>query len=284
MRVEWNRTKTIFIIVFLILDIFLAFQYFDKRSNNQFPILEKSTLQEDMKADHISYGNLSKETSKGSSISAQKRVFKQSEIKSLKGQKPKALMNTAKENALTEIEMEFETPIALPKADRETKAREIVNEEIIDGNKYKLWKVDKSGKQIVFFQTYNGNYIFQDRQNDDNTEMGEVVLYLNNKNEVVSYKQSMLQDIKEVKTESLISAVGAVEALYYPDYLKKYSKIKSAELGYFTQYPLASAQIFVPVWRIEVERKTDDKTIHEEFIVDARDGALLQSQEKKEKS
>lgn len=61
---EWNRTKTIFIIVFLILDIFLAFQYFDKRSNNQFPILEKSTLQEDMKADHISYGNLSKETSK----------------------------------------------------------------------------------------------------------------------------------------------------------------------------------------------------------------------------
>ncbi|MED1219837.1 two-component system regulatory protein YycI [Bacillus paralicheniformis] len=281
---EWNRTKTIFIIVFLILDIFLAFQYFDKRSNNQFPILEKSTLQEDMKADHISYGNLSKETSKGSSISAQKRVFKQSEIKSLKGQKPKALMNTAKENALTEIEMEFETPIALSKADMETKAREIVNEEIIDGNKYKLWKVDKSGKQIVFFQTYNGNYIFQDRQNDDNTEMGEIVLYLNNKNEVVSYKQSMLQDIKEVKTESLISAVGAVEALYYPDYLKKYSKIKSAELGYFTQYPLASAQIFVPVWRIEVERKTDDKTIHEEFIVDARDGALLQSQEKKEKS
>ncbi|MED1127815.1 two-component system regulatory protein YycI [Bacillus paralicheniformis] len=281
---EWNRTKTIFIIVFLILDIFLAFQYFDKRSNNQFPILEKSTLQEDMKADHISYGNLSKETSKGSSISAQKRVFKQSEIKSLKGQKPKALMNTAKENALTEIEMEFETPIALPKADMGTKAREIVNEEIIDGNKYKLWKVDKSGKQIVFFQTYNGNYIFQDRQNDDNTEMGEIVLYLNNKNEVVSYKQSMLQDIKEVKTESLISAVGAVEALYYPDYLKKYSKIKSAELGYFTQYPLASAQIFVPVWRIEVERKTDDKTIHEEFIVDARDGALLQSQEKKEKS
>ncbi|MER1290877.1 two-component system regulatory protein YycI, partial [Bacillus sp. C1(2022)] len=257
---EWNRTKTIFIIVFLILDIFLAFQYFDKRSNNQFPILEKSTLQEDMKADHISYGNLSKETSKGSSISAQKRVFKQSEIKSLKGQKPKALMNTAKENALTEIEMEFETPIALPKTDMKTKAREIVNEEIIDGNKYKLWKVDKSGKQIVFFQTYNGNYIFQDRQNDDNNEMGEVVLYLNNKNEVVSYKQSMLQDIKEVKTENLISAVGAVEALYYPDYLKKYSKIKSAELGYFTQYPLASAQIFVPVWRIEVERKTDDKT------------------------
>ncbi|MCY7779017.1 two-component system regulatory protein YycI [Bacillus haynesii] len=281
---EWNRTKTIFIIVFLILDIFLAFQYFDKRSNNQFPILEKSTLQEDMKADHISYGNLSKETSKGSSISAQKRIFKQSEIKSLKGQKPKALMNTTKESALTEIEMEFETPIALPKTDMKTKAREIVNEEIIDGSKYKLWKVDKTGKQIVFFQTYNGNYIFQDRQNDDNNEMGEVVLYLNNKNEVVSYKQSMLQDIKEVKTENLISAVGAVEALYYPDYLKKYSKIKSAELGYFTQYPLASAQIFVPVWRIEVERKTDDKTIHEEFIVDARDGALLQSQEKKEKS
>ncbi|MDI3410467.1 hypothetical protein QKW52_09300 [Bacillus sonorensis] len=71
---EWNRTKTIFIIVFLILDIFLAFQYLDKRRINQFPILEKSTLQEDMKADHITYNNLSKESQKGSSISAQKSI------------------------------------------------------------------------------------------------------------------------------------------------------------------------------------------------------------------
>ncbi|MGN9867263.1 two-component system regulatory protein YycI [Bacillus swezeyi] len=281
---EWNRTKTIFIIVFLILDIFLAFQYFDKRRINQFPILEKSTLQEDMKADHISYSNLSKESSKGSSISAQKRVFKESEIKSLKGQKPKPLMNMSKGDPVTEIKMEFDKPIALPKTDIMTKAREIVNQEIIDGSKYKFWKIDKAQNQIIFFQTYNGNYIFQDRQNNANNEMGEVVLYFNDKNEVVSYKQSMLQEIKEVKTENLISAVGAVEALYYPDYLKKYSKIKSAELGYFTQYPLASAQIFVPVWRIEVQRKTDDKTIHEEFIVDARDGAVLQTQEKKEKS
>ncbi|WP_307893005.1 two-component system regulatory protein YycI [Bacillus swezeyi] len=281
---EWNRTKTIFIIVFLILDIFLAFQYFDKRRINQFPILEKSTLQEDMKADHISYGNLSKESSKGSSISAQKRIFKESEIKSLKGQKPKPLMNMSKGDPVTEIKMEFDNPIALPKTDIKTKAREIVNQEIIDGSKYKFWKIDKAQNQIIFFQTYNGNYIFQDRQNNANNEMGEVVLYFNDKNEVVSYKQSMLQEIKEVKTENLISAVGAVEALYYPDYLKKYSKIKSAELGYFTQYPLASAQIFVPVWRIEIQRKTDDKTIHEEFIVDARDGAVLQTQEKKEKS
>ncbi|KAA6447219.1 two-component system regulatory protein YycI [Bacillus swezeyi] len=281
---EWNRTKTIFIIVFLILDIFLAFQYFDKRRINEFPILEKSTLQEDMKADHISYSNLSKESSKGSSISAQKRIFKESEIKSLKGQKPKPLMNMSKGDPVTEIKMEFDKPIALPKTDIMTKAREIVNQEIIDGSKYKFWKIDKAQNQIIFFQTYNGNYIFQDRQNNANNEMGEVVLYFNDKNEVVSYKQSMLQEIKEVKTENLISAVGAVEALYYPDYLKKYSKIKSAELGYFTQYPLASAQIFVPVWRIEVQRKTDDKTIHEEFIVDARDGAVLQTQEKKEKS
>ncbi|MDR4215688.1 transcriptional regulator, partial [Bacillus paralicheniformis] len=72
--------------------------------------------------------------------------------------------------------------------------------------------------------------------------------------------------------------------LYYPDYLKKYSKIKSAGLGYFSQYPLESAQIFVPVWRIEVECKTDVKTIREEFSVDARDGALLQSHEKKVES
>lgn len=279
---EWNRTKTIFIIVFLILDIFLAFQYFDKRTKNQFPILEKSTLQEDMKADHITYDSLSKESQKGASISAQKKVFKTSEIKSLKGQKP--LVDMSKGDSLTEIDMGFEEPILLPKEDMETKAREIVNEQLLDGSKYRLWKIDKSQKQIIFFQTYKGDYIFQNQKDNAANEIGEVVLFYNDKNEVVKYKQSMLKEIKEVKTENLISAVGAVEALYYPDFLKPNSKIKTAEIGYYTQYPLASAQIFVPVWRIEVQRKSDIGAIYEEFIIDARDGAVLQSQETKEKS
>lgn len=30
---EWNKTKTIFIIAFLILDIFLGYQFFEKRSS-----------------------------------------------------------------------------------------------------------------------------------------------------------------------------------------------------------------------------------------------------------
>ncbi|MDA7025085.1 two-component system regulatory protein YycI [Bacillus sp. CLL-7-23] len=280
---DWNRTQTIFIVVFLVLDIFLAIQYFLKHENNQFTVLEKSSFEEDMKTDHISYGGLSKESQTGSSISAQKRIFKQSEINSLKGQKP---LDLPKKEPLTEIEITFEKPIPI-KTDLETTAKEIVNNQVIDGSKYKLWKVDQLKNRIIFFQAYKGKFIFQDQKESANNDMGEVVLFLNKNNEFVSYKQSMLQKIKEVKTENLISAVGAVEALYYhPDYLKPNSKIKNAELGYYTQYPLASAQIFVPVWRIEVQRGTKEKDnlMYEEFIVDARDGAVLQSKDKKEKS
>ncbi|MDI3410468.1 two-component system regulatory protein YycI [Bacillus sonorensis] len=135
-------------------------------------------------------------------------------------------MDTSKSDSLTEIKMAFSEPIPLPKTDMETKAREIVNQQVINGSKYKLWRVDKSQKQIIFFQTYKGDYIFQDQNDNANNEIGEVVLFYNDKNEVVRYKQSMLKEIKEVKTENLISAVGAVEALYYPDYLKPNSKVK----------------------------------------------------------
>lgn len=38
---EWNKTKTIFILAFLVLDIFLGFQYFEKRSTDHFAIIEK---------------------------------------------------------------------------------------------------------------------------------------------------------------------------------------------------------------------------------------------------
>lgn len=37
---EWNKTKTIFILAF-VLDIFLGFQYFEKRSTDHFAIIEK---------------------------------------------------------------------------------------------------------------------------------------------------------------------------------------------------------------------------------------------------
>ncbi|MDI5787668.1 two-component system regulatory protein YycI [Bacillus licheniformis] len=104
-----------------------------------------------------------------------------------------------------------------------------MNEEIIDGNKYKLWKVDKSGNRSFSSKPIMG-ITFSGPANDDNNEMGEVVLYLNNKTKSCLISSQCCRILKK-SNGNLISAVGAVEALYYPDYLKKYSKLNQPSLA-----------------------------------------------------
>ncbi|MCY8535514.1 two-component system regulatory protein YycI, partial [Bacillus vallismortis] len=160
----------------------------------------------------------------------------------------------------------------------EDDAEALVSSKIQDGEKYKLWKVDKSQKEIIFFQTYEGHYIYQ--QTDTSSNMiGQVILRLNDKNEVVSYDQTTLDTFKQIQKESLITEMDAVELLYYQNQLKEYSTIKSVKFGYVAQYPLTSTQVLAPVWRITVEydKKVngEKKTVQEYFTVNALESTIL---------
>ncbi|MCY8858364.1 two-component system regulatory protein YycI [Bacillus atrophaeus] len=276
---EWNKTKTIFIIAFLVLDIFLGYQFFEKRSSSEYDVIKNSSVQTDMNEDHITYGTLSDNAKEGSRITANQKSFTKEEIESLKGQKPKMDMPSDK-HKVTKLKMEFTSPIALSKDSVEDDAKALVSSEIQDGEEYKLWKVDKDKKQVIFFQTYQGKYIYQ--ENDDASEMiGQVILHLNDKNEVVSYEQSTLETFKEIQKESLISELDAVESLYYQNLLKAHSTVKTVKFGYIAQYPLTSTQVLAPVWRITVEyEKTVDgtkKKVQENFTVNAMDSRVFDS-------
>ncbi|MCY8913283.1 two-component system regulatory protein YycI [Bacillus atrophaeus] len=276
---EWNKTKTIFIIAFLVLDIFLGYQFFEKRSSSEYDVIKNSSVQTDMNEDHITYGTLSDNAKEGSRITANQKSFTKEEIESLKGQKPKMDMPSDK-HKVTKLKMEFTSPIALSKDSVEDDAKVLVSSEFQDGEEYKLWKVDKDKKQVIFFQTYQGKYIYQ--ENDDASEMiGQVILHLNDKNEVVSYEQSTLDTFKEIQKESLISELDAVESLYYQNLLKAHSTVKTVKFGYIAQYPLTSTQVLAPVWRITVEyEKTVDgtkKKVQENFTVNAMDSRVFDS-------
>ncbi|MGZ9793963.1 two-component system regulatory protein YycI [Bacillus atrophaeus] len=276
---EWNKTKSIFIIAFLVLDIFLGYQFFEKRSSSEYDVIKNSSVQTDMNEDHITYGTLSDNAKEGSRITANQKSFTKEEIESLKGQKPKMDMPSDK-HKVTKLKMEFTSPIALSKDSVEDDAKALVSSEFQDGEEYKLWKVDKDKKQVIFFQTYQGKYIYQ--ENDDASEMiGQVILHLNDKDEVVSYEQSTLDTFKEIQKESLISELDAVESLYYQNLLKAHSTVKTVKFGYIAQYPLTSTQVLAPVWRITVEyEKTVDgtkKKVQENFTVNAMDSRVFDS-------
>ncbi|KJJ42306.1 yycFG regulatory protein [Bacillus subtilis] len=275
---EWNKTKSIFIVAFLILDIFLGYQFFQKwqATSKEYEVI-KNDVEHDMKADHITYEGLNKEATEGYRITANQKTFTKEEIEALKDQKP--LMDMpSDDHKVTSLKMKFTNPIALSKKNIEDDAQALVSSKIQDGEKYKFWKFDKSKKEVIFFQTYEGHYIYQKTDNSSNM-IGQVVLHLNDKYEVVSYDQTTLETFKQIQKESLITEMDAVELLYYQNQLKEYSTVKSCKFGYVAQYPLTSTQVLAPVWRITVEYEKkvngEKKTVQEYFTVNALESTIL---------
>ncbi|MGG1242013.1 WalRK two-component regulatory system regulator WalI [Bacillus cabrialesii] len=275
---EWNKTKSIFIVAFLILDIFLGYQFFQKwqATSKEYEVI-KNDVEHDMKADHITYEGLNKEATEGYRITANQKTFTKEEIEALKDQKP--LMDMpSDDHKVTSLKMKFTNPIALSKKNIEDDAQALVSSKIQDGEKYKFWKVDKSKKEVIFFQTYEGHYIYQKTDNSSNM-IGQVVLHLNDKYEVVSYDQTTLETFKQIQKESLITEMDAVELLYYQNQLKEYSTVKSCKFGYVAQYPLTSTQVLAPVWRITVEYEKkvngEKKTVQDYFTVNALESTIL---------
>ncbi|MCY7451641.1 two-component system regulatory protein YycI [Bacillus altitudinis] len=283
---EWNKTKTIFILAFLVLDIFLGFQYFEKRSTDHFAIIEKTDTLEEMKADGIKYGNLSDEAKIGYRITAEKKQYTKKDVDGLADQKTNSTFpKTEKDDPVTLLEMTFNKPVALPKKDMKTAATNLVSQRLLDGKNYKLWSIDEETGEIVFFQTYKGKYIFQEGLDDTET-IGKITLDVNDQNEVVSYRQSMVTSINEVRKETLVPALETVKDLYTQNMLSQNTTVKKVELGYYTQYPGASTQVMVPVWRVEIEGVAagSKKKTEEEYLINAIDGSTLDHIEKEDKS
>lgn len=261
---DWSKTKTIFIIAFLILDIFLMLQYIEKMKSNKYDLIKKTTIEEQFKAEDIKYEKLPLEKIKGSYITAKSKQFTQEEITSLKNQEI-MLPDEHLIYPISKLRMSFQKPIPLPETNLENKIKQILTTHIIHGTKYKLWRYDEKAKQIICLQEYNGRVIFQDEKDG----IGMVVFYLNDEQEIVSYHQTLLEDIKELENqEEVLPAIRALEALYYNDDLKPNSTVTDVDYGYYTQIPLTEQQILAPTWHIVVNEK-------DHFYVNALEGKVI---------
>jgi regulatory protein YycI of two-component signal transduction system YycFG len=146
-----------------------------------------------------------------------------------------------------------------------------LKENVISGELYHYWYTDELTNSMIYIQQYKNQNIFQVK--DDH--IGMVILYLNEKNEIIAYEQSMLEDINEVEEkETAIPALKAIEALYNKKYLKSNSKIIQIQYGFYTHIPLSNQQILAPTWHIIVET---DEDMRESYYVNALEGEVLQS-------
>jgi regulatory protein YycI of two-component signal transduction system YycFG len=256
--VDWSKIKNIFIITFLILDLFLVFQAIQKRNSNQLEPMSTAKLEDQLAANKITYVDLPEEPTREAYITGKSKEFKEEDIRSLKNQ-------TASLENGNKITSKLKDPLLIPKSDKGYFFEEFLRNYIFDGPKYKYWKTDEKEKKIYFFQQYKGRNIFYN-------EYAMLILSYNDKNEIISYTQTMLKDVSELggknKEQDIITSVKALETLYLKNAIKPGSRVTKVEMGYYTiVIPPSGGQVIAPTWHFVVNGKED-------YFVNAIEGQI----------
>ena len=141
---------------------------------------------------------------------------------------------------------------------------EYVKENVIGGEKYHFWRYNKESKKITYAQQFKDKMIFENVN-------GQLTFYLNDKNEVISYEQTMLDSIDEYNKEQIISSIQAVGTLFNRGMLKLDSKITKVELGYYTLVQTPESQVLTPTWHVIV----NEGNKKDNLFVNAFEGSVI---------
>jgi regulatory protein YycI of two-component signal transduction system YycFG len=241
---DWSKIKTIFILTFLILDVYLFYQFIKIRDDNKYEFATEATLEDKLKADEIKYVELPKTPAKEQYISTKPKIFTKEDLDKLKGQM--AYLKDA-----TTIDSAFIKPIQLSSKFSVSEVTSYLRENILYGDHYQFFsKNDKKGT-ITFYQQYENKEFYKDIS-------GTVTLNINKDNKITSYEQTYLIGLDKMSTnEEVLPPINAIETLHQKGLLKAKSKITNIELGYSTLVQLAASQVLTPTWRVVVNDKED---------------------------
>jgi regulatory protein YycI of two-component signal transduction system YycFG len=239
---DWSKIKTIFILTFLILDVFLFYQFMKIRDANKYEFITEVNLEDQLKADEIKYVELPKTPVTDQYISAKPKIFTMDDIAKLKGQ-------TAVLKNGTTVEATFDKPFQLDSKFDASNVTSFLKENVLDGDHYKFFSKNDKKDTITFYQQFEDKVFYKNIS-------GMITLNFNKNNQIYSYEQTYLEGMDKItKKEDILPPLKAIETLYQKGMLKPKSKITNIELGYSTLVQLAASQVSAPTWRIVVNDK-----------------------------
>lgn len=264
---QWGQIKTLFILTFFILNIFLFVQFYEKIKLADLPLLERveSTIEQKLEDENITIKNLpdEEEIDKEPFISVGQKSFTEEEMKELSTlgkQRATLVTNTL----LVSI---FDEEIVIPENANSDIVEELIKEKILYPKEYRFWDWNKEYNILIFFQQKNDRPIFYNQS-------GMILVFLDEKNEVTFLTQTMLGEAESRQDKkSLIVPSKAIEVLYNANEIRSGDEITKVEIGLHSRVPLSDGvQVFVPAWKVSVN---EDKS----FFVNAIEGYIFPSNE-----
>lgn len=258
---DWSKIKTIFILTFLILDIFLGYQFVEKLNRTDLePLISEMPITEQFEAEGITYVDIPSDAMKEVYLSGRSKNFSQSDIIGLENQKASIIQN----NTIVSI---MDTPIPFSEDHAEEDAKDFLDRFILHGDVYQFWGWNKESNKLLFFQEFDNKTIYFN-------EYGMLSVQLDGENQIIGYEQTMLEEIEEIeldgKKQILLSAEQSLENLYRKNELTTGDKVTKIEIGYYKLAPLSgNIQVFAPTWHIVVNENKN-------YFVNAVEGQIME--------
>jgi regulatory protein YycI of two-component signal transduction system YycFG len=255
---DWSRTKTIFIITFLGLNLFLGYQLNEKQERGNINIMLEVTLPERLEDNRIEIEiDDADETIEGAPITGTARSFQEDFLEENLVRQKSFLLNE------TTLQSELDKPYILVGANLTASVGAFLHQYVYEGEQYEIAEYNEEEQYIGLYQTYKGRKI-------DQYERGNfhLVLHISDDFEVESYVQShMIISEQAGREQELLSPLKAIGRLLDEHQIRQETTINEAELGYYSKIQLeANFQVYAPVWRI--------KANGEYFFVDALNGEV----------
>lgn len=262
---QWGQIKTLLILSFFILDIYLFAQFMEKKEIADIAVLEQqsSSIEEQLKAESISVRDLPKQESEETFISVKQKPFEEEELSAVKD------LVKQKSFILNQflIASKLDKPVKVKQTDSKDKITSIVEEIVYFSDEYTFWDWNRELNIIIFFQNKMDRPVYYNQN-------GLVLLYLNEDNGIEYYTQTMLGDAEALsESQSLIKPMQAIEKLYDANELYSGDSITNVNIGFHTRVPFESGvQVFAPIWKVNVNDEKD-------YFVNAIEGFIFSSDE-----
>lgn len=270
---DLKKVTRVFILIFILIDLFLGGQIVQRAIQNRHNEGAGAAFS-NMDLDNISYGKLRQKRSVGDYLGGDYELATWAGSEARQGLTAVKTINHADKQMLT---AELKQPRQLSK-NRFQQRKQLESllqdpEYFIHGDQY----VYNENVTHVVNQNKNFDMVlcFQQKLFQDNQTMGGVgrlELILNQKHQLVGYRQSYVQNVQKLRNSvETISQEAAVIALYQNNELPNGSKIIWSQLHYGRLMVVNHDVVMVPIWFVSVQDGAKQTVLK----VNAIDGTLI---------
>ncbi|WP_068676009.1 two-component system regulatory protein YycI [Oceanobacillus sp. Castelsardo] len=265
---QWGHIKTLFILSFLILNIYLVFQFVQKQQDADLGIIfsQETTIEDQLEADNIKIPKLDMNVKEETYILTSEKVFDEKELEKIQNKDDR---QTVVING-NFIVSQLEEPIPIPKNASNQEISDLVKGQIFFPDEFVYWDWHKELNVLIFFQQIEGRTVYYNEHGP-----GLLLVYLNDKNEITHYTETLLNktDAQGSGSKPLIQPMQAIEALYNSNDLHPNEEVTKIKLGYYSRLIEEGEQVFAPTWNVTVNGERN-------YFINAIEGFIFSSIDK----